>query len=82
MDREIIRIWSGPIEDLPEEFYQEKAPEDCVGVTIYSDGSRIYDKGYNHSKAFREKINFRISRCWDSLSREDRESINRDNGKP
>ncbi len=73
MDREITRIWWGPIEDLPGEFYQEKTPEGCVNVTIYSDGSRVYDKGYNLSEACRSHINFRMSRCWDSLRCGDRD---------
>lgn len=75
MDREIIRVWSGPIEDLPGEYLQEKIPEGCVNVAIYSDGSRIYDKGYNISNAFREQINFRMSRCWDSLPAEEQETV-------
>ena len=76
MDRLITKLWSGPIEDLPNEYTKEDAPEGCVNVTIYSDGSRIYDKGFNLSKAFQDKINSRMSRCWDSLSKEDRKSIN------
>ncbi len=80
MDREIIKIWSGPIADLPEEFMKEKAPESCVNVTVYSDGSRIYDKGFTISEAFRDKINFTMSRCWDSLSGEEQERINSSRG--
>lgn len=74
MEREITRVWSGPIEDLPGEFNKEKFPEGCVNVTIYSDGSRIYDKGYNLSRAFRDQINFRMSRCRDSLPSEERDT--------
>jgi len=74
MDREIIRIWSGPIEDLPGEFYEEKMPAGCVNVTIYSDGSRIYDRGYNLSNTFRGRINTTMSRCLDSLGREGRKT--------
>jgi hypothetical protein len=68
MDREITKLWSGPIEDLPMEYAKEGVPEGCINVTIYSDGSRIYDKGFTLSKTFREKINFRMSRCWDSVN--------------
>jgi len=75
MDREIIKVWSGPIEDLPKEYTMEGVPEGCVNVAIYSDGSRVYDKGFTMSKVFQDKINFRMSRCWDSLSEEDQESI-------
>jgi len=78
MDREIIKLWSGPIEDLPREYAKEGLPEGCVNVTIYSDGSRICDKGFTLSESFRDRINFRMSRCWDSLNREDREDAGRD----
>lgn len=69
MDRKIIKLWSGPIEDLPLEYAGEETPEGFINVTIYSDGSRIYDRGYTLSDAFRDKINFRMSRCWDSLNK-------------
>lgn len=77
MDREITKIWSGPIEDMPEEYAKEGIPAGFINVTVYSDGSRIYDKGFTLSKAFRERINFRMGKCWDSLSGEDREAISR-----
>lgn len=77
MDREIVKVWSGPIEDLPAEYTKDEIPAGFINVTIYSDGSRVYDKGFNLSYAFRERINFRMGKCWDSLSREDREAINR-----
>jgi len=73
MDREIVKIWAGPIEDLPEVYTMKGVPVGCVNVAIYSDGSRIYDKGFALSKAFQDKINFRMSRCWDSLREEDQE---------
>lgn len=79
MDREIIKLWSGPIEDLPEEYTKDGIPAGFINVTIYSDGSRIYDKGFTLPEAFRERINFRMGKCWDSLSREDREAINLEN---
>ena len=78
MDREIIKVWSGPIEDLPGEYAKDEIPAGFINVTVYSDGSRIYDKGFTLSKAFRERINFRMGKCWDSLSSEDREAINRE----
>ena len=67
-----MKVWSGPVEDLPEEYAKEAIPEGCVNVTIYSDGSRIYDRGFTLSEAFRDKINFRMSRCWDSLNNRER----------
>lgn len=78
MDREIVKVWSGPIADLPAEYAKEEIPAGFINVTIYSDGSRIYDKGFTLSDAFRERINFRMGKCWDSLSREDREAISRE----
>lgn len=78
MDREITRLWSGPVEDLPEEYSKEDLPEGCVNVTVYSDGSRVYDKGFTLSESFREKINFRLSRCWESLHGDDREPDSRE----
>ena len=74
MDREIMKVWSGPVEDLPDEYAKDEIPEGCVNVTIYSDGSRIYDRGFTLSEAFRHKINFVMSRCWDSLNGRDREN--------
>jgi hypothetical protein len=81
MDREIIKLWSGPIEDLPDEYSKDGIPAGFVNVTVYSDGSRIYDKGFTLSKAFRDRINFHMGKCWDSLSREDMEAINRENDR-
>ena len=78
MDREIIKVWSGPIEDLPAEYAKDEIPAGFINVTVYSDGSRIYDKGFTLSKAFRERINFRMGKCWDSLDWEDKAAVDRE----
>ncbi len=83
MGPEINKVWSGPIKDLPEKYIKEGIPEGCINVSIYNDGSRVYDRGLCLNDDQLQRLSQSMSRCWDSLTPDKKISINTiiNNGK-
>jgi hypothetical protein len=73
MNREIIRLWSGPVLNIPKNSEEAEAPKECANAAVYSDGSRVYDKGLMESETAQERLSFIMSRCWDSLKEKDKQ---------